>query len=180
VPFVVNAVKPTHSPTSKVFLTGVPKKDYHFDVATNSKHAALGKLIMQVKIAIGGEESAALSHPPPRAGKRCLARRTPVLRNGGPPPQSPGEQLRALCNQVGSDYPRRENFRLTPKVKAKFTERLGSDPKGFSGRKALSVVCTMDESGCSMTAPGLVIASLEPGWSGASIPRCAASRISRS
>jgi phosphoglucomutase len=42
--------------------------------------------------------------------------------------KSLGEQLRALCNQVGSYYPLRENFRLTPEGKAKFTEKLGSDP----------------------------------------------------
>jgi hypothetical protein len=46
--------------------------------------------------------------------------------------------LRTLYNQVGSYNPRRENFRLTPEVKAKFTENLGSDPKEFSGRKVLS------------------------------------------
>jgi phosphoglucomutase len=31
--------------------------------------------------------------------------------------------LRAPCNQVGSYYPQRENFRLTPEVKEKFTEK---------------------------------------------------------
>ena len=54
--------------------------------------------------------------------------------------KSLAEPLRALYNQVGSNYPRRENFRLTPEVKAKFTEKLGSDPKQFSGRKVLGVV----------------------------------------
>jgi phosphoglucomutase len=44
-----------------------------------------------------------------------------------------GEQLKELCNQVGSYYPRRENFRLTPEVKAKFTEKLRSDPREFCG-----------------------------------------------
>jgi phosphomannomutase len=61
VPFVVNAVKPTRSSTSKVLNRCSQKRDYHFDVATRSKHAALGELIMQDKIAIGGEQSAALS-----------------------------------------------------------------------------------------------------------------------
>jgi hypothetical protein len=42
--------------------------------------------------------------------------------------KSLGEQLRAQCNQVGSYYQRRENFRLTSEVKAKSTEKLGSDP----------------------------------------------------
>ncbi len=46
------------------------------------------------------------------------------------------------CNQVGSYYPRRENFRLTPEVKAKFTEKLRSDPKKFSGHAIHQVVRT--------------------------------------
>jgi len=47
-----------------------------------------------------------------------------VLRDGGAAWKSLGEQLKALCNQVGSYYPQRENFRLTPEVKGKFTEKL--------------------------------------------------------
>ncbi len=42
-------------------------------------------------------------------------------------------QLKALCNQVGSFYPQRENFRLTPEVKDKFTGKLESDPREFCG-----------------------------------------------
>jgi hypothetical protein len=37
-------------------------------------------------------------------------------------------------NQVGSYYPERENFRLTPEVKEKFTEKLRSDPHEFMGQ----------------------------------------------
>jgi phosphoglucomutase len=102
----------------------------------------IGELIMQDKIAIGGEESAGLSirhHVPEKdgllAGLLCcemVARRKKSL----------GEQLKALCNQVGSYYPRRENFRLTPEVKQKFTEKLRSDPREFSGRKVSEVVRT--------------------------------------
>ena len=51
-------------------------------------------------------------------------------------------QLKALCNQVGSFYPRRENFRLTPEVKAKFTEKLRFDPREFCGRGVSEVVRT--------------------------------------
>jgi phosphoglucomutase len=42
-----------------------------------------------------------------------------------------GEQLKAPSNQVDSFYPQRENFRLTPEVQEKFTEKLRSDPKEF-------------------------------------------------
>jgi phosphoglucomutase len=100
----------------------------------------IGELIMQDKIAIGGEESAGLSirhHVPEKdgvlAGLLCCEM---VARRG----KSLGEQLKALCNQVGSYYPRRENFRLTPEVKEKFTEKLRLDPQEFCGRGVSEVV----------------------------------------
>jgi len=102
----------------------------------------IGELIMQDKIAIGGEESAGLSirhHVPEKdgvlAGLLCCEM---VARRG----KSLGEQLKSLSNQVGSYYPRRENFRLTPEVKEKFTEKLRSDPREFAGRKVCEVVRT--------------------------------------
>ncbi len=102
----------------------------------------IGELIMQDKIAIGGEESAGLSirhHVPEKdgvlAGLLCCEM---VARRG----KSLGEQLKALCNQVGSYCPMRENFRLTPEVKAKFTEKLRSDPREFCGRGVSEVVRT--------------------------------------
>jgi phosphoglucomutase len=102
----------------------------------------IGELIMQDKIAIGGEESAGLSirhHVPEKdgllAGLLCCEM---VARRG----KSLGEQLKALCNQVGSYCPKRENFRLTPEVKAKFTEKLRSDPREFCGRGVSEVVRT--------------------------------------
>ena len=52
------------------------------------------------------------------------------------------EQLKALGNQVGSNYAQRENFRLTPEVKAKFTEKLKSDPREFCGHPVSEVVRT--------------------------------------
>jgi phosphoglucomutase len=102
----------------------------------------IGELIMQDKIAIGGEESAGLSirhHVPEKdgvlAGLLCCEM---VARRG----KSLGEQLKAVCNQVGSYYPQRENFRLTPEVKAKFTEKLRSDPREFCGHPVSQVVRT--------------------------------------
>ena len=102
----------------------------------------IGELIMQDKIAIGGEESAGLSirhHVPEKdgvlAGLLCCEA---VARRG----KSLGEQLKAVCNQVGSYYPQRENFRLTPEVKEKFTEKLRSDPKDFCGHAVSQVVRT--------------------------------------
>jgi phosphoglucomutase len=102
----------------------------------------IGELIMQDKIAIGGEESAGLSirhHVPEKdgvlAGLLCCEA---VARRG----KSLGEQLKAVCNQVGSFYPERQNFRLTAEVKAKFTEKLRSDPRDFCGRAVSQVVRT--------------------------------------
>ena len=102
----------------------------------------IGELIMQDKIAIGGEESAGLSirhHVPEKdgvlAGLLCCEM---VARRG----KSLGEQLKALCNQVGSYYPQRENFRLTPEVKEKFTGKLRFDPQEFCGRGVSEVVRT--------------------------------------
>jgi phosphoglucomutase len=100
----------------------------------------IGELIMKDKIAIGGEESAGLSirhHVPEKdgllAGLLCCEA---VARRG----KSLGEQLKAISNQVGSFFPQRENFRLTPEVKAKFTEKLKSDPKEFCGHTVGEVV----------------------------------------
>jgi Phosphomannomutase len=100
----------------------------------------IGELIMQDKIAIGGEESAGLSirhHVPEKdgvlAGLLCCEA---VAKRG----KSLGEQLKAISNQVGSFFPQRENFRLTPEVKTKFTEKLKSDPREFCGHRVREVV----------------------------------------
>ena len=100
----------------------------------------IGELIKQDKIAIGGEESAGLSirhHVPEKdgviAGLLCcemVAKRRKSL----------GEQLRDLFVKVGSFYPLRENFRLTPEVKAKFTEKLRVDPQNFYGHRVTEAV----------------------------------------
>ncbi len=52
-----------------------------------------------------------------------------------------GSQLHDLFAEVGSFYPQRENFRLTPEVKAKFTGKLEQKPKDFYGRKVREVAC---------------------------------------
>ena len=102
----------------------------------------IGELIKQDRIAIGGEESAGLSiryHVPEKdgvlAGLLCceaVAHRRKSLRH----------QIRDLFGKVGSFYPQRENFRLTPEVKQKFTEKLTGDPVELDGRKLKQVVRT--------------------------------------
>ena len=54
--------------------------------------------------------------------------------------KSLGQQMRELFAEVGSFYPMRENFRLTPEVKDKFTEKLRLDPQKFCGRQISEVV----------------------------------------
>jgi phosphoglucomutase len=102
----------------------------------------IGELIKQDRVAIGGEESAGLSirhHVPEKdgilAGLLCCEM---VAARG----KSLGSQLQDLFVKVGSFYPRRENFRLTPEVKQKFTVKLGQNPHDFFGRKVKEVVCT--------------------------------------
>ncbi|PYV97099.1 MAG: phosphoglucomutase [Acidobacteria bacterium] len=102
----------------------------------------IGELIKQDKIAIGGEESAGLSiryHVPEKdgilAGLLCcemVARRKKPL----------SRQLQDLFAEVGSFYPKRENFRLTPEVQQKFTEKLRRERPEFFGHKIKDVVRT--------------------------------------
>jgi len=102
----------------------------------------IGELIDRDKIAIGGEESAGLSirhHVPEKdgilAGLLCcemVARRGRTLQ----------QLIDDLFVKVGSFYPLRENFRLTPEVKAKFTSKLKAEPREFFGRKVTEVVRT--------------------------------------
>ncbi|HKR26159.1 MAG TPA: phosphoglucomutase/phosphomannomutase family protein [Acidobacteriaceae bacterium] len=102
----------------------------------------IGELINKDAIAIGGEESAGLTirgHVPEKDGviAGLLCAEMVAVRK-----QSLGEQLRRLFDRVGSFYPRRENFRLTPEVKQKFTEKVKKDPSDLGGRKVSQVVRT--------------------------------------
>lgn len=102
----------------------------------------IGELINKDEIAIGGEESAGLTirgHVPEKDGviAGLLCTEMVAVRR-----KSLGEQLRRLFDRVGSFYPRRENFRLTPEVKEKFTEKVKKDPADLGGRRVSQVVRT--------------------------------------
>jgi phosphoglucomutase len=102
----------------------------------------IGELIIEDKIAIGGEESAGLTirgHVPEKDGilAGLLVAEMVAMRG-----KSLGAQLKELFGKVGSYYPVRENFRLTPEVKAAFTVKMKADPKELDGRKVASVVRT--------------------------------------
>src|ERR1035437_3479142 len=102
----------------------------------------IGELIIADKIAIGGEESAGMTirgHVPEKDGIIAGLLAAEMVATRG---KSIGVQLRELFAKVGSFYPVRENFRLTPEVKARFTEKLKADPTELSGRKVVSVVRT--------------------------------------
>ncbi|HEY0785107.1 MAG TPA: phosphoglucomutase/phosphomannomutase family protein [Acidobacteriaceae bacterium] len=102
----------------------------------------IGELIIADKIIIGGEESAGLTirgHVPEKDGVLAgLLVAEMVARRG----KNLGSQLKDLFAEVGSFYPHRENFRLTPEVKEKFTEKVKGDPAELGGRKVSSIVRT--------------------------------------
>ncbi len=102
----------------------------------------IGELIIQDKIAIGGEESAGLTirgHVPEKDGIIAGLLIAEMVATRG---TSLGVQLQALFAKVGSFYPNRENFHLTAEQKAAFTEKLKGDPTELGGRKVTSVVRT--------------------------------------
>jgi len=102
----------------------------------------IGALIDEDKIAIGGEESAGLTirgHVPEKDGIIAGLLMTEMVATRG---KSLSAQLRELFGKVGSYYPVRENFRLTPEVKARFTEKLKADPTELGGRRVAQIVRT--------------------------------------
>ena len=118
--------------------------DYHkvplYETPVGFKY--IGELINRDKIAIGGEESAGLTvrgHVPEKDGilAGLLVAEMVAVRG-----TTLGEQLQAVFAKVGSFYPVRENFHLTPQAKDTFTEKLKSDPKELAGRKVSSIVRT--------------------------------------
>jgi alpha-D-glucose phosphate-specific phosphoglucomutase len=102
----------------------------------------IGELINGDKIAIGGEESAGLTirgHVPEKDGVLAGLLVAEMVAKRG---KTLGEQLKELFAKVGSFYPVRENFRLTPEGMAAFTEKLKADPTELSGRKVARIVRT--------------------------------------
>lgn len=102
----------------------------------------IGELIIADKIAIGGEESAGLTirgHVPEKDGVLAGLLMAEMVASRG---KDLGTQLKELFGKVGSYYPHRENFRLTPEVKTKFTQKVKGDPAELGGRKVTSVVRT--------------------------------------
>jgi alpha-D-glucose phosphate-specific phosphoglucomutase len=102
----------------------------------------IGELILKDEIAIGGEESAGLTirgHVPEKDGVIAGLLVAEMVAHRG---KSLGAQLKELFNKVGSFYPNRENFHLTPEIKAKFTEKIKGDPTDLGGLKVTGIVRT--------------------------------------
>jgi len=102
----------------------------------------IGELINKDAIAIGGEESAGLSirhHVPEKDGVLAGLLCCEMVATRG---KSMGVLLREVFAKVGSYFPLRENFRLTPEMKAKFTTKTEKNPSEMFGRKVKEVVRT--------------------------------------
>lgn len=118
--------------------------DYHkvqlYETPVGFKY--IGELILEDKIAIGGEESAGLTirgHVPEKDGVIAGLLIAEMVATRG---KSLGAQLKELFAKVGSFYPVRQNFRLTSEAKQKFTEKLKQDPSELSGRRVSQIVRT--------------------------------------
>lgn len=118
--------------------------DYHkvqlYETPVGFKY--IGELINEDKIAIGGEESAGLTirgHVPEKDGVIAGLLIAEMVASRG---KSMGEQLKELFAKVGSYYPNRENFRLTPEIKDRFIEKIKADPTDLGGRKVTQIVRT--------------------------------------
>jgi phosphoglucomutase len=110
----------------------------------------IGELIIADKIAIGGEESAGLTirgHVPEKDGVLAGLLAAEMVATRG---KSLGVQLKELFGKVGSFYPVRENFRLTPEAKAAFTEKLKADPTELSGRPPRRVTSVVRTDGLKL------------------------------
>src|SRR5271170_1594434 len=100
----------------------------------------IGELIIKDEIAIGGEESAGLTirgHVPEKDGPVANLLIAEMVANRG---KGIGEQLKELFARVGSYYPSRENFHLTPEEKANFIKKAKANPTGLNGRKVSKIV----------------------------------------
>jgi phosphoglucomutase len=100
----------------------------------------IGELIKADKIVLGGEESAGLSIRHHVAEKDGIIAGLLMCEMVAVRRKSLSQQLNDLFVKVGSLYPQRDNFRLTPEVKAKFTSKLGIDPTDFLGHTVKQIV----------------------------------------
>jgi len=89
------------------------------------------------------------------------------------------DEFANIFAEVGSFYPLRENFRLTPEVKQKFTEKLRRDPSEFHGIEVASAVRRRTQIGPRRRIVGLLRLSGTEQWC-AFIAKRAAGKASQS
>ena len=135
-----NGVAKSVATTNLINALAEQKKIPLYETPVGFKY--IGELILQDKIALGGEESAGLTirgHVPEKDGilAGLLVAEMVAVRG-----KTLGEQLQAIFARVGAWHPRRENFHLTQAAKEKFTEKLKIDPKEMGGRAVQKIVRT--------------------------------------
>ncbi|HUZ05081.1 MAG TPA: phosphoglucomutase/phosphomannomutase family protein [Acidobacteriaceae bacterium] len=135
-----NGVANSVATTNLVNALAEKKKIPLYETPVGFKY--IGELILQDKIAIGGEESAGLTirgHVPEKDGVLAGLLVAEMVAVRG---KTLGEQLQKLFAQVGSYYPLRANFHLTPAAMSTFTEKLKADPTELGGQKVAQIVRT--------------------------------------
>lgn len=99
----------------------------------------IGELILEDKIALGGEESAGLSmyrHLPEKDGiLACLLVAEMVARTG----KSLGELIDATFAEFGTFYSKRVDMKLTPQLRDSLEKKLANPPKALDGLTVASV-----------------------------------------
>ncbi len=108
-----------------------------FETAVGFKY--IGALLLEGKIAMGGEESAGFTmqgHVPEKDGPlACLLLAELVATTG----MTLGALLAELFSRVGSFYPERSDARLDPKLADAMKKRLAENPDSFAGLKVQGI-----------------------------------------
>lgn len=102
----------------------------------------IGELILEDKIALGGEESAGMSmyhHLPEKDGiLACLLVAEMVARSG----KRISEMIDAMHAEFGHYYSKRVDLKLTPQIKESVAEKLANPPDEIDGMKVHDVNTT--------------------------------------
>lgn len=102
----------------------------------------IGELILEDKIALGGEESAGLSiyrHLPEKDGiLACLLVAEMVARSG----KKISEMIEDMHREFGHFYSKRVDLKLTPQLKESVMEKLANPPESIDGMKVRDVNTT--------------------------------------
>jgi phosphoglucomutase len=99
----------------------------------------IGELILEDKIALGGEESAGMSmykHLPEKDGiLACLLVAEMVARTG----KKLNELIDAMYKEFGYFYSKRADMKLTPQIKESLAQKLANPPSEIDGMKVTEV-----------------------------------------